>query len=370
MTRLIGLFIALICLHVNLYSQVEGFGLETVYEVKSTSVKNQENTGTCWAYSTTSFIESEIIRMGGPALDLSEMYFVHHTYNNKALQYILLHGKGNFSQGGQAHDVINVLKTEGFVQNNDYSGKLIDSVPHNHDELEMVMKSMLDKYINQVDAKPSELWFKNISSVLKNYLGELPKTTGFNKRSYSPVDFAKGFGIASENYIELSSYSHHPFYELFDLEVPDNWSHDRYYNLPIDELINVMQNSLAKGYSIVWDGDVSENYFSHKEGLAILPEDESLGFVPQKEIEVSQEDRQKAFYSWQATDDHLMHIVGLVKDVNGSFYFKVKNSWGTNRNNIGGYLYMSMPYARLNTVAIMIHKDALEKTVQKELLKK
>ncbi|GAF05509.1 C1 family peptidase [Saccharicrinis fermentans] len=297
------------------------------------------------------------------------MYIVKHAYQDKAQQYVLLHGKGNFSQGGQAHDVMNVVEAHGFVRESDFWGTHDTSRVHNHGEMEAALKTLLDGYIHQKDAAPSKLWFDNINSVLTNYMGEVPTQVQFNKRTYSPVQFAKGLGIERNNYVELSSYTHHPFYKSFDLEVPDNWSHDRYYNVPIDELVATMKHALEQGFSIVWDGDVSDDFFSHKEGLAIVPMDDSKGFVPQAEKSVSQEDRQKAFYSWKATDDHLMHIVGLVKDENGTVYFKTKNSWGTQKNPYEGYLYMSEQYVRMNTVAIMLHKQTLSKELYKKLFK-
>ena len=353
----------------SLIISAQEFQFETVAESKVSPVKSQDRTGTCWAYSTVSFIESEIMWLGGPELDLSEMYIVKHAYDAKAKQFVLLHGMGNFSQGGQAHDVMNVIDQYGFVQEENYFGQKDTSEVHNHTEMESTLKGMLKNYIGQKNATPSETWFANVNSVLTNYLGETPSEVKFNKRTYSPVQFAEALGVDKNNYIELSSYNHHPFYKPFDLEVPDNWSHDRYYNLPIDALIDVMKKALEEGRTIVWDGDVSEPFFSHKEGVAILPVDDSKGFVPQAEKEVTQADRQKAFYSWQVTDDHLMHIVGLAKDQNGTIYFKTKNSWGDKSNAYGGYLYMSEQYVRMNTVAVMLHKGALSKELSKKLFK-
>ncbi|MGQ1787011.1 C1 family peptidase [Saccharicrinis sp. GN24d3] len=365
----VNILMVVACLLFSGIHAQDNFEFESIAETKTTAVKSQGSTGTCWAFSTVSFIESEIMRMGGPELDLSEMYIVKHTYEDKAQQYVLLHGMGNFSQGGQAHDVTNVIEEHGFVTESDFSGMPDTHMIHNHSEMATTLKTLLDAYIKQKGASPSEMWYKNIHSVLINYMGEVPSQVQFNKRTYSPVQFAQGFGIDKNNYVELSSYTHHPFYTPFDLEVPDNWSHDRYYNLPIDELINTMKSALEKGYSIVWDGDVSEDFFSHKKGVALVPEDESKGFVPQTEKSVTQEDRQKAFYSWKATDDHLMHIVGMAKDQNGTIYFKTKNSWGTKSNPYQGYLYMSEQYVRMNTVAVMLHKQALGKELSKKLFK-
>ncbi len=361
------LFVVLLSLSFS-FTFSQRFQFESLVEVNTTPVKSQDNTGTCWAYSTTSFIESEIMRMGGPELNLSEMYTVKYAYLNKAKQYVFLHGKGNFSQGGQAHDVLNVIADYGFVPEEYYIGKKDSSKKHNHAELVSTMKVLLDNYIGMDNAKPSDTWYSNLNSILTNYLGEVPEKVRFNKREYSPQKFAQGLGIDKSNYIELSSYSHHPFYEQFDLEVPDNWSHDRYYNLPIDELINVMKTALEQGYSFVWDGDVSEASFSHRKGVAFMPSNDSIAYSSDNELKVTQEDRQKAFLSWQVTDDHLMHIVGMVKDEDGTVFFKTKNSWGTESNKYGGYLYMSEAYVRMCTVAIMLHKNALDKDIYKKIL--
>ena len=359
--------LAFVCLSSFTLSAQEGFVFGSETQVKATPVKSQDKTGTCWAYSTISFIESEILRMGGPELDLSEMYIVKQVYVRKAKQFVLLHGMGNFSQGGQAHDVMNVIEEHGFVPESYYYGILDTAQRHDHSEMEIALKSLLDGYIAQKDASPSELWFKNVNSILTNYMGNLPNQVRFNNRTYSPAEYAQGLGIDKNNYVELTSYTHHPFYQAFDLEIPDNWSHDRYYNLPIDELIETMKHALQNGYSMVWDGDVSEDFFSHKEGVAFIPLDTAKVFAPQQEKVVTQADRQQAFFSWQATDDHLMHIVGMAKDENGTVYFKTKNSWGTNNNPYGGYVYLSEQYVRMNTVAIMLHKQALDKGIAKKL---
>lgn len=359
--------LAFVCLSSYALSAQENFVFGSETQVKATPVKNQDKTGTCWAYSTISFIESEIMRMGGPELDLSEMYIVKHIYESKAKQFVLLHGMGNFSQGGQAHDVMNVVQGHGFVPESYFYGISDTALKHDHSEMEIALKSLLAGYIAQKNAAPTETWFKNIGSVLSNYMGNLPSQVRFNNRTYSPAEYAQGLGIDKNNYIELTSYTHHPFYKAFDLEIPDNWSHDRYYNLPIDELIETMKHALQNGYSLVWDGDVSEDFFSHKQGVAFIPLDASQGFTPEQEKQVTQADRQKAFFSWQATDDHLMHIVGMAKDKNGTLYFKTKNSWGTNNNPYGGYVYLSEQYVRMNTVAIMLHKQALDKGIAKKL---
>lgn len=360
-----------ILLITSLYTQAQSdYNFTPVSNLEATSVKSQGRTGTCWAFSTVSFMESEIIRMGGPILDLSEMYIVKHAYQNKAKQYVYMHGVGNFSQGGQAHDVIKVIAEEGFVPENYYLGRDSKKTPHNHSELEPILKSMLDTYIGQKNAQPKKMWFDNIEAVLESQLGNTPKSVSFNNRKYSPQKFADALGFKAENYVELSSYTHHPYYKPFVLEVPDNWSNDLYYNVTLDELVNTMKEALNSGYTLVWDGDVSEAFFSHKKGLAIIPAVDTLGFQPQEEITVTPKMRQQNFFNWKASDDHLMHITGMVKDEEGKIYFKTKNSWGAKSNEFGGYLYMSEAYIRMNTVAIMLHKAAINKELSKKLFSK
>lgn len=346
------------------------FKFEPVHNIKTTPVKTQDRTGTCWSFSTTSFIETEIIRQGGPEMNLSEMYFVRYAYPEKAHRYVMVHGKGNFSEGGQAHDVMNVLREHGMMTEDAFPGRREVSKPFNHAELASSQLVLLDNFIKQRNAAPCELWYETLDGVLNTYMGQLPDEVTFEGKSYTPQALAEKMTINADDYVELTSYSHHPWYSTFDLEIPDNWSHDQYYNLPLDDLMAVMDNALEKGYSFTWDGDVSEKFFSHKNGVALVPEVDSLGFVPQKEKMITQEDRQKAFLSWQSTDDHLMHITGLSKDQEGTHYYKTKNSWRDDSNDFGGYLYMSESFVRLHSVAIMVHRDAIPKEIAKKLFKK
>jgi bleomycin hydrolase len=337
---------------------------KSIIDVPATPVKSQGRTGTCWSFATTSYIESEVLRQGGPELDLSEMYFVRYTYPEKARQYIMRHGLTNFSEGGQAHDVMNVVKKYGIVTEEAFPGKRDASKPHNHSELVAVLKSALDKLINERGASPSENWYEIIEAVLKIYTGEVPSGVEYNGKTLSPVKFMEEVKIDPDDYIELTSYSHHPWYSKFNLEIPDNWAFGLYYNLPMDELMEVMNNALNNGFSVCWDGDVSGENFSHQRGLATVPEKDS-----DREMKITQEMRQEAFLSWQATDDHLMHITGISKDENGTIFYKTKNSWGTKSNLFGGFLYMSESYVKLNTVAIMIHKDAIPKHIAEKIFK-
>lgn len=332
-----------------------GFTLRKV--VDHSPVISQGSTGTCWSFTATSFLESEIMRKGFPETDLSEMFFVYHTYMNKAKRYLLFHGNNNFGQGGQAHDVMDVLRVHGMVTDEAFPGKKADE-RHQHRSL---VKEIRDK-VNEINSNRKDFsvhGIKSLNSVLENHLGELPKKVKTGNGRITPVEFRDKFEIDPDDFVELTSYSHHPFYKSFVLEVPDNWSHALYYNLPINELVEVMVHALENDFTVCWDGDTSEKTFSHKKGIADLPEKEKG--------KVTQEMRQETFYDRSTTDDHLMHVVGLSEDENGRLGFYTKNSWGADSNDFGGYLNLTEDYVRLKTVAIMVHKDAIPEKIKQKL---
>ena len=307
--------------------------------------------------------------------DLSDMFFIINAFETKALNYVRFHGKMNFGQGGQAHDVLNEIAENGIVPESVYSGKVYGQEKHNHSEQTAVLKGMLDGVIKS--GHPSPVWGDAYSSVLDTYLGEVPASFTYERKTYTSESFAKTLGIDPDDYIELTSYNHHPYYESFVLEVPDNWSYNMYYNLPVDDLMKVMKKAINAGYSVAWDGDMSDKGFSHNKGIAIVPETDwedmsdevkDLIFVkPGKEKYITQEMRQEEFANYAVTDDHLMHLTGMAKGKNGTYYFLTKNSWGSDSNDFGGYLYMSESFVRLHTIAFMIHKDALPKDIKEKL---
>lgn len=339
-------------------------------ELPHTPARDQGNAGTCWSYATTSFIESELLRKGKEETDLSELFFVNYAYRAKAQTYVMRHGTANFSQGGQAHDVMNVIKNHGIITEQAYTGKAYESEKHNHDDLEALLSGMLKNLIKVREKMP--LWPKAIQSVIDIYLGEIPQTFMWQNKTLTPKEFQTEMDINPDDYIEFTSYLRYPMYSKINLDIPDNWSFDQYFNVPLEDLMSIIDQSIEKGYTLVWDGDVSENGFSHKNMLAVIPtkeseEDELFLNKPMPEIEITQELREKMFLSQQSTDDHLMHLIGTSKDALGNKYYIIKNSWNKKSNKFEGKLHMSTNYAKAHTVAIMVHKDVVPKSIMKKL---
>jgi bleomycin hydrolase len=332
---------------------------KVVKENAYTPVKNQQRTGTCWSYATTSFLESELLRMGKGEYDLAEMYFVRNAYPAKAKYFVELHGHANFDEGGQAHDVLDVMKKDGVVPQSVYPGNLYHPGHANHTELKAMMKGMLEGLVSDKMNSVSMVWADALNGVLDAYMGKDPENFQYNGKTFTPESFMQSLGLDPNQYVEITSYTHHPFYQQFSLEVPDNWSHDLYYNVPEDDIIKTMDHAIMHGYTVVWDGDVSDKGFSHRKGLAVLPDS----------VSVNQEARQNAFLTWKTTDDHLMHIVGIAKDADGNKYYITKNSWSATSNAWGGMLYMSERYVRLNTIAITVNRNSIPQEVSTKIFK-
>ncbi|MGM0530980.1 MAG: aminopeptidase C [Bacteroidota bacterium] len=338
-----------------------GYQFTDQIRLETTSVKDQDKSGTCWCFATVSFLETELLRMGKPEYDLSEMFLVRHTYMQKAKDYVMFHGHNNFGQGGQAHDAIIELEEHGIVPEKIYPGTEYGTEQHAHSEVASVLNNYVETLTENQSNELTPVWTEGYAEILDTYFGEVPEQYEYKNESYTPKSFLNELGINPDDYIELTSFTHHPWYEAFDLEVPDNWAHKKYHNLPIDELVEVIDHSIESGYSVVWDGDVSNRGFSHKQGIAVVPAEDDASFRnhPVEEKEIIQANRQIQFLNQTMTDDHLMHITGIGNDKEDDKYYLTKNSWGPDSNNYGGFLYMSEPYIRLNTIAIMVHKDAI-----------
>lgn len=336
-------------------------------DIECTEIKSQGSTGTCWSFATSSFLESELIRLGIDNPDISEMYIVREIYKDKAKNYILRQGKANFSQGSLSHDVIRVMNSKGIMPQSAFAGRAPQETRYNHSEMEAVLKGMLDGVLKQKSV--STKWMTAFEKVLDVYLGECPDDFMIEGKKMKPSDYASDLNLDAEDYVSITSFSHHPFYDKFILEIPDNYSNGSYYNIPMDDMVNIIDRAAEKGYSIAWDGDVSEKGFSSKNGIAVLPTDpkrEDLFEKPGSEMTVTQESRQAMFESFSTTDDHLMQVVGTAKDAKGTKYYKIKNSWGE-ISEYKGYLYMSKAYVQAKTVSIMVHKDAIPAEIMNKL---
>lgn len=367
-----------------------GYQFTTVVQQKATPVKDQAVSGTCWCFATTSFIESELLRQGKGEYDLSEMFIVRQKYLNQMADNLLRHGKGNVTQGSITASWITAFNQVGIVPEEAYTGINYDSPVHNHSELAGYVEAISAEAVKQ--KKNSKQYQELANSLFDIYMGKVPETFTYKGKEYTPKSFAESLGIDTDDYIPLTSFTHKPYYKPFEVEIPDNWEHSQMYNLPLDELISVMDGALKSGYTLCWDGDVSEKGFAYLNGVAINPDvksddlykdsdrahwgqlndTERLAEVfrfehPYPEVKVTPAIRQQGYESGKTTDDHLMHIIGIATDQNGTKYYITKNSWAADSNDFGGYLNMSESYVRAKTIYILVHKDALPKTLKEKL---
>jgi len=368
--------------------KANGYEFEIIKELENTPVKNQFRSGTCWSFSAVSFLESEMLNMGKPEVDLSEAWIIRHSYSDKAKRYVRWHGHLNFAGGGAFHDVTNAIKKYGIVPEEIYEGLNYGTEKFVHGEFDAVLKGYMDQVIKNKNRQLSTAWHNGLEGILDAYLGEKPEKFTYKGKEYTPESFAADFtGINPEDYIEVTSFTHHPYYSKFILEVPDNWSYDEVYNVTMDDFIEIIDNSLEMGHTVAWAGDVSEKGFSWKHGIAIVPDieyEETSGTdkerltglsteervysfqQPVKEMEITPEMRQKEFDNYKTTDDHGMHIVGVAKDQTGNKFYIVKNSWDVD-NPYDGYIYMSEAFIKYKATDIMIHKEVVPKKIAKRL---
>ncbi|MCD6332678.1 MAG: aminopeptidase [Bacteroidales bacterium] len=336
-------------------------------ELPRTATKSQGSSGTCWAFSGTSFIESEAERVGKDSVDLSVMYTVRNAYLEKADRYARWHGKIEFGPGGAFHDVINSIKKYGIVPMEIYPGNEIGEKTIKHGEMDGVLRGYMDGVIKNSNRKLSTAWKPGLANLVDAYLGKVPEKFTYKGQSYTPKSFAASLGLNFDDYIEITSFTHHPFYKPFVLEVPDNWDRDLTYNVPLDEMIEIINHELENGYTVAWGADLDPG-FNYKDGVAIVPPEkwDHKTFKPGIEVQVSQERRQKEFNNYQTTDDHGMHLVGIATDQNGTRYYLEKNSWGE-KNKYKGYSYISEQYVRLKTTDIMVNKNGLPPALRAKL---
>jgi len=340
----------------------------TVVDIPASAVKSQGNTGTCWSFSTSSFIESEIKRISGMEIDIAEMYIVRTTYDDKAWNYVMRQGKAQFSEGGLAHDLMNSARWNGLVPQEAFTGLFGEQITYNHSKVVPEIKEVLDKYIKKDSTVTS--WKIPTKSILDKNIGTPLSTFNYKGKTYTPKEFLAYTKLDPNNYITLTSFTHQPYYSKFILDIPDNFSNGYFYNLPLNEYMKIIDSALKNGYTVELDIDVSEPSFSQKSGVAIIAKNNENNKKGLNEIidemVILPNYRQAEFENFNTTDDHLMHITGIMKDQKGNKYYKVKNSWGTAVAN-GGYIYISESYMRLKSISVMIHKDAVTKEIKNNL---
>ncbi len=356
------------------------YEFQTIKDIECTPIISQGATGTCWSFSTTSFLESEIYRTSGKKIDLSEMYNVRYTYLKKAENYVLRQGKAQFGEGGLSHDVINSAKLYGLATEEQYTGKSPNQEKHDHAKMVEELETIVKKAVAETPAKYPN-WKQDYTNVLDKYMGSfsteinLSANVNFDQKNttsttQSPIEFLKSTKLNLDDYVTITSFMHEAFYSKFILNIPDNFANGMFYNLPLDEYIQNIDNALDKGFTLALDADVSEKTFSGKNGIAVIPNDDNDASIILTEIKpektITPEYRQNEFENYNTTDDHLMHIVGKAKDQKGNIYYKVKNSWGTSSGR-DGFIYMSIPYMRLKSISVMLHKDGLLKKTKTNL---
>lgn len=363
----------------------------SIKDIPTSPVKNQYRSGTCWSFGGTAFLETELIRKRKGIVDLAEMFSVRNAYSQKAINTVRWHGNLNFGMGGNFHDVLWGYATHGAITEEAYAGLGYGEEKHVHGEMDALLDGYVKTIIKNRNKKISPVWHQGFDGILDAYLGEVPEKFTVNDIEYSPKSYAEFLELNMDDYVEIVSFTHHPFYEEFILEIPDNWMFAEYYNVPFNEFMEIIENAIMEGYSVGWDADVSEKGFSRKKGIAIVPDEdkpeidgmesdkwEKLDEKEKKELlysfdeilaekEITQEMRQEQFDNYKTTDDHLMLLTGIAKDQKDNIYYKVKNSWSEKSSPYDGFFYASESFVGLKTVSILIHKDAIPEDIREKL---
>ncbi len=379
-----------VCVVLVASASAQGYQFTDGKVVKGTSVKNQFRSGTCWCFSALSFLENEIIRAGGEEMDLSEMWIVRNIYFEKAVKYVRLHGHLNMAVGGAFHDVTKGIEKYGIVPQEVYQGLNYGTDKPVFGEIDAILKAYVEAVVQNKNRKLTTAWKDGLNAILDTYFGKMPETFTWKGKEYTPHSFAESLPIKMSDYVFVTSYTHHPFYEQYIVEVPDNWMWEKAYNVPLDELMQIVDNALANDYSVGWAADVSEKGFHRTKAIGIIPEDniESMSGTeaerwgrlseqerqlelysfdkPVKEKHITQQMRQEAFDNYENTDDHGMVIEGTATDQEGNPFFKVKNSWDV-RPPYDGYYYFSRPYVEYKTMEIMVNKSAIPAAIRKKM---
>ena len=370
-------------------SAQEGYKFTDKKVIKTVPITNQYRSGTCWCFSTLSFIEEDIIAFGGEEMTLSQMWIVRHAYFDKAIKYVRLHGNLNFAVGGAAHDVTKMIEKYGIVPLEAYPGYNYGTKMPEFGEIDAVLKAYVESIIKNENGKLTTAWINGLNGILDAYFGVRPEKFTYKGKEYTPKSFAESLPVKMSDYVEFTSFTHHPFYSKFALEVPDNWMWDEMYNVPMAEMMQIVDATLEAGHPVAWGTDVSEKGFVGSKAIGIIPEAAEKNMVgsdaerwgkltdaekqaminnlegPMKEKTITQEMRQEAYDNYLTTDDHGMVIVGTAVDQKGNPFYRVQNSWGDG-SPYKGFYYFSRPFVEYKTLDIMVHKTM----VPKEILKK
>ena len=368
----------------------EGYKFTDKKVVKTVPITNQYRSGTCWCFSTLSFLEEEMLAVGGEEMTLSQMWVVRHAYFDKAVKYVRLHGNLNFAVGGAAHDVTEMITKYGIVPLEVYSGYNYGTEMPEFGEIDNVLKAYVDAILKNGNGKLTPVWQDGLNAILDTYFGVRPEKFTYKGKEYTPKSFAESLPIKMEDYIEITSYTHHPFYSTFALEVPDNWMWGEMYNVPMNEMMQIVDATLEAGHPVAWGTDVSEKGFSRTKALAVVPEVVEKNTIgsdaehwgkltdaekqaminnfegPMKEMTITQEMRQEAYDNYQTTDDHGMVIVGTAADQAGNPFYKVQNSWGDS-GPYKGFYYFSRPFVEYKTMDVMVNKNLIPKDIKKKM---